>query len=165
MSVLEIKKFNDPVLRKKAKLVHAINAETKKLIVDMIETLYASNGVGLAANQVGRLQSIIVFDVSENRANPMVLVNPVVLEKKGRLFEEEGCLSFPGINVKVRRARYLKIKGLDYRFKPVTIETEGLCSRVLQHETDHLEGKVFIDRLPLIKRIKLLKKIRKIKPV
>jgi len=155
MAILNIIKDGNPILRKKSKTVYGINSEIKKLINDMIETMYSANGIGLAANQVGVLLRIIVIDITPEKTAPIVLINPEIIEKEGKLCEYEGCLSFPGLNLMIKRARFVKVKGLNDNCKPVEIEAEGLLSRVLQHEIDHLSGIVFIDRIPKKEKIKL----------
>lgn len=162
MAVMEILKFNHPVLRKKTKEVKTITPEIKKLVSDMIETMYSANGVGLSSNQVGSLERVMVMDVSPERNSPLVLFNPKIIKKSGKIFEIEGCLSFPGLNFKIKRAKKIEVTGLDINFNQIKITAEDLPARVIQHEVDHLLGIVFIDRLPIFERIKIKNEIKKI---
>jgi len=142
--VLKIVKFPDPILRKKAKAVRKITPEIVKLIKDMIETMHQAPGVGLAAPQVGRSIRVIVADIG---AGPMALVNPKITKKSGTQTLYEGCLCLPGVDAPVERAAKVKIKAWDAQGKTVEIEAEELLATVLQHEIDHLDGVVFIDRV------------------
>lgn len=163
MSVLEIVKYPNKILKQKTKIVRGITAETKKLIKNMIETMKKNNGIGLAANQVGvSLRILTVALPDENKKiTEAVLINPVIQKKSGRVFEEEGCLSFPGLYLKIKRAKYVKVNAVNERGKVITIEGEGLLIRVLQHEIDHLDGKTFIDRLPVLKKLKTIREINR----
>ncbi|MDI6735046.1 MAG: peptide deformylase [bacterium] len=155
MPILPIKKYPDPILYKKAKQVNKIRKNTLDLITNMLETMYAAKGIGLAANQVGVLQRIIVSDPDsanannrdKNPRNPMVLINPEILFQEGENVAEEGCLSFPQVTGMVARAQQVRVKGLNLKGETVEIEAVGFPSRVLQHEIDHLNGIVFIDRM------------------
>lgn len=162
MAIRKIVKHGDPVLRKKCKPVETIDGEIQKLIRDMLETMYHAPGVGLAANQIGVPLSLAVIDVKPNgKKSPLVLINPKIVELKGRLFEEEGCLSIPGFASKVKRYAHAKVSCLNEKGLPVTYEGEGLLARAFQHETDHLNGKFYIDRIPFYKRWKIQNEIRK----
>lgn len=154
MAVLEIKKYPEKVLKEKTAPVKEFNSEIQKLIDDMIETMYAAPGVGLAANQVGVLRQVIVIDVSsrEEHVPLIVLVNPEIVYTEGESVIEEGCLSLPGYTTVLKRAERVKVKGLDRNGEPVEIESNGLLSRVLQHEIDHLNGILLVDRIGRIKR-------------
>ncbi|NOX20267.1 MAG: peptide deformylase [Nitrospirae bacterium] len=154
MAIREIHKYPDPVLKEKAREVTDFNGSLQKLIDDMIETMYAAPGIGLAANQVGELLRVIVVDIStkENKHPLIVLVNPEIVQTEGRIDSEEGCLSVPGYVSTIKRAERVFVKGLDREGNPVEIEAEGLLSRALQHEIDHLNGILFVDRLSPIKR-------------
>ncbi len=154
MAIREILKYPDPVLKEKAREVTDFNGSLQSLIDDMIETMYAAPGIGLAANQVGELLRVIVVDIStkENKHPLIVLVNPEIVQTEGRIDSEEGCLSVPGYVSTIKRAERVFVKGLDREGKPVEIEAEGLLSRALQHEIDHLNGILFVDRLSPIKR-------------
>ncbi|MDD5594252.1 MAG: peptide deformylase [Candidatus Margulisbacteria bacterium] len=142
--ILKIIKFPNPVLRKKAKPVKKVTPEIVKLIDDMIETMHAAPGVGLAAPQVNRSIQVIVVDPG---AGPLALVNPKILEKSGCQVFTEGCLCLPGVEAPVERASHVKVKALDRDGQAVTIETDGFLATILQHEIDHLAGIVFIDKV------------------
>ncbi|MFC1568478.1 peptide deformylase [Candidatus Margulisiibacteriota bacterium] len=142
--IRKILRFPNPILRKKSKAVKRVTPEIVKLIDDMIETMQAAPGVGLAAPQVSELFRVIVANAGEG---PIALVNPRILEKSGKQTFTEGCLCLPGVEAPVERAAYVKVKGLDRAGRSGTIEAEGLLATVLQHEIDHLDGYVFIDRV------------------
>lgn len=163
MAVLEIRTYPDEVLKKKALPVKSIDAGIQRLIDDMIETMYAAPGIGLAANQVGVSKRIIVIDVSakEEKHPLIVLINPEILDTQGIVNSEEGCLSLPEYTTVVKRAESIKVKGLDRDGNPVELEAEGLLARALQHEIDHVEGLLIIDRLSSIKREFFKKRFRK----
>ncbi len=154
MSVREIKKYPERILLEKAFPVRDFDSELQKLIDDMIETMYAAPGVGLAANQVGISKQVIVIDVAgkDEKSNLIELVNPRIIEASGKTEIEEGCLSIPGYTTVVRRAEKLRVAGLDKKGKPMEIEAEGLLAKALQHEIDHINGVLFIDRIGRIKR-------------
>lgn len=154
MAILEIKKFNEPVLRKKCLKVGKIDKKIKKLIVALAQTMEKKAGVGLAAPQIGVSKRIIVVKARFEGRQILVLINPKIL-KKSRQTEtaEEGCLSFPGIFLKIKRAKEVVVEGLDIKGKKLRLKAKGLLSRALQHEIDHLDGILFFDRLSLIKRI------------
>lgn len=164
MSIREIKKFNEPALRQKTKPVEKITLETKNLIQDLKDTLLASKGVGLAANQIGVPLRVLAIDLksdSSSQERILTLINPKIVASQGKEVAEEGCLSFPELYLKIKRASWIKVEALDLQEKSIVIESEGLPARVIQHEIDHLEGKVFIDRLPFWKRWKIWRQIRK----
>jgi peptide deformylase len=163
MALLEIFKYPDPVLQKKAKPVKDIDASIQKLIEDMIETMYQAPGIGLAATQVGRPIRIIVFDTAprEEGRNPSFLINPEIIEGEGEQTLEEGCLSVPEYFSEVKRKARVKVLGLDVKGKPVEICGEGVLATVLQHEIDHLDGILFIDRISALKRALYKKKVKK----
>lgn len=162
MSILKICKYGDPVLKKKCKPVAELNQDIKKLAADMLETMYAAPGAGLAANQVGVPLRMCVIDVKpDGRRQPLVLINPVIKEKKGRMTDDEGCLSFPGISAMVKRFRNIKVEAVNEKGMPVVVEGSDLLARALQHELDHLDGKVFIDYLTLFKKMQIKSEIRK----
>lgn len=154
MALLEILKFPDSRLSKVARPVANVTDATVQLISDMLETMYAAPGVGLAATQVGVLQRIVVLDVDhENpRTNVYKLVNPVITHSEGQLIWEEGCLSVVDYTAEVRRSEHVQVVALDEGGKERTIEAEGLLAVALQHEIDHLDGKLFIDRISRLKR-------------
>lgn len=154
MALLEILKYPDPRLSKVARPVSNVTDATVQLISDMLETMYAAPGVGLAATQVGVLQRIVVLDVDhENpRTNVYKLVNPFITHSEGQLVWEEGCLSVVDFTAEVRRAEHVQVVALDEHGKERRIEAEGLLAVALQHEIDHLDGKLFIDRISRLKR-------------
>lgn len=154
MAILEILTYPDPVLRKVAAPVKNINAKTARLIDDMLETMYAAPGVGLAAPQVGASQRIIVMDVDHENPHKQIykLINPVITRAEGDIVWEEGCLSVVDFTAEVRRAAQVEVVALDENEKELKIEAEGLLAIALQHEIDHLDGKLFIDRISRLKR-------------
>ena len=154
MAVLPVRIYGDPVLREKSAAVGAIDDALRALIADMRETMKAYNGVGLAANQVGVARRVLVVDVpmDEERRAQYAIVNPVIVSRSGSESGEEGCLSIPGILDDVTRAFRIKLRGLDEWGTPIEIEAEDYLSRALQHEVDHLDGVLFVDRLSLLKR-------------
>jgi len=159
-----ILRYGEATLHEKARPVEAVTAEVERLIDDMIETMYAAPGVGLAAPQVGVALRVFVADISVGR-DPnglIVMVNPQFLELEGMQLEEEGCLSVPGFNATVVRASKVIIKGLDRSGAEQQHEATGLLARAYQHEMDHLDGTVFVDRLRGIKRDLIVRKIRKL---
>lgn len=144
MALLPINKIGDEVLREEAKPVDKVTKKRKKLIKDMLETMYAADGIGLAAPQVGVSERIIVVDVGEG---PFALINPLIKTKEGSAIDVEGCLSVPGQKGYVRRALKIVVEGMDEEEKPVRIDAEGLLARCLQHEIDHLDGVLFVDKV------------------
>jgi peptide deformylase len=146
MSVVPIRTFGDPALREPARPVEDFDEALRRLAGDMIETMHAAPGVGLAAPQVGRALRLIVFDV-QDETGPRALANPALKNEWGEQIEEEGCLSLPGLYYPVKRAMKVWAQGYDLDGREVTIEGEELLARVLQHEVDHLDGVLFIDRL------------------
>jgi len=159
--LLKILEYPDPRLRKTALPVPAVTPEIRKLIEDMAETLYAAPGVGLAATQVDVHKRIIVIDVSADRDELRVFVNPELISAEGEAEAEEGCLSLPGYYDKVRRAAQVRVRALDVRGEPFELEAEGMLAVCIQHEMDHLVGKVFVDYLSPLKRARLMTKLRK----
>jgi peptide deformylase len=159
MAVLEIRKLGNTVLREKALKVDEITPEIDKLIKDMIETMYASLGVGLAAPQIGVSKKVIAIDGEEEGL--FILINPVILKKEGKIIEEEGCLSVPGVYSKVARYEKVTVEGINQKGEKIKISKGGLIGRALQHEIDHLEGVLFIDRVSKIKRQILLDEYKK----
>lgn len=165
MAVLNIRKYPDPILRQKAVFVKDIDGELQRLIDDMVDTLYAAPGIGLAAPQVGRSIRLFVFDLSgrDEGGYPLsVLINPEILHMEDEIRVEEGCLSIPDITEVVGRAGKVTIKGLNREGKEITIEGEGTLARLFQHEMDHLNGKLFIDRLSSLKRNIIMRRLRKV---
>lgn len=164
MAILKLRKYGDPVLRRKAEDIKVIDEEIKKLACEMKETLKSLGGIGLAGNQVGVAKRIFVIDRThvDGEEEPIIVINPRLVESSGEQVYEEGCLSAPGIYEDVTRARKVKVRGLNLEGNEVEIEGEGLLSRALLHEMDHLNGVLFIDHLSSIKRKLLGKKLRKI---
>ena len=161
MAKLKILEFPDPRLRTKATPVMAVDDEVRTLIGDMFETMYAAPGIGLAATQVDVHQRLLVTDVSVDNDDPHVLINPEILEKDGVIVTDEGCLSVPGYYEEVERAEHIKVRFLDREGAEVELETHGLLAVCIQHEIDHLEGKLFVDYLSEAKRSRIRKKLEK----
>ncbi|HSP91138.1 MAG TPA: peptide deformylase [Vicinamibacterales bacterium] len=159
-----IVKFGEQVLHREAEPVSDISAEIAALVQDMIETMYAAPGVGLAAPQIGVPLRVFVVDVSGGRSKEslMTFINPEFAEREGMQLEEEGCLSVPGFNATVARPSRASVKGLDLDGRERTVEGTGLLARAFQHEMDHLEGRVFVDRLRGIQRDLIVRRIRKL---
>ena len=160
----EILTYPDPILKQVSESVEEINSDILELVQDMLETMYEAPGIGLAAPQVGQLKRVIVLDLdyrSGEERKPIVLVNPEILSKEGEILFEEACLSVPEYSAEVKRFEKIKVKGLNEKGEDVEIEGEGLLSVALQHEIDHLDGILFIDRLGLVKRDIFKRKFRK----
>ncbi len=154
MAILEIKKYPDQVLKRESELVTDIDGDLQKLIDDMIETMYNSNGIGLAAPQVGVSKRLIVVDTSlrEENHSLIVLINPEIINSEGEILSEEGCLSLPGFITRLKRNEKIFVRGLDRKGKTIEIEATGLLARALQHEIDHLNGILIIDKISPLKR-------------
>lgn len=165
MAIREIKKFPDPVLRKKTAVVGVIDEDLCRLIDDMVETMYAAPGMGLAAPQVGALKRVIVLDPSDDRTSgrPMTLINPVLVAGEGQIVDEEGCLCIPDLTEPISRFRQVVVKAYDRNEKEIILEGADLLARILQHEIDHLNGILFIDRLSTAKRLLLKRRLKKAK--
>lgn len=161
MSTLQILEFPDPRLRTRAKPVQAFDTELAGLADDMLETMYAAQGIGLAATQVDVHQRLLVIDVSETRDQPHVYVNPIILEAEGSETCEEGCLSVPGVYAEVSRAERVKVRAQHLNGDAFERELDGLHAICLQHEMDHLDGKLFVDYLSPLKRNMVKKKLEK----
>ena len=161
MSRLTILEYPDPRLRTKAAPIAAVDETVRTLVDDMLETMYAAQGVGLAATQVDVHRRLIVIDVSEERNNPHVLINPQIIEAEGREPVEEGCLSLPGIYDKLPRATRIRVRALGRDGAPFEMEAEGLLGVCIQHEMDHLEGKLFVDYLSELKRQLIRRRLEK----
>ncbi|MEC5321238.1 peptide deformylase [Brenneria populi subsp. brevivirga] len=162
MSVLQVLHFPDERLRITAKPVKEVNADIQRIVDDMFDTMYAEEGIGLAATQVDIHQRIIVIDVSESRDQRLVLINPELLEKDGDTGIEEGCLSIPETRALVPRAERVKVRALDREGNAFELETDGLLAICIQHEMDHLVGKLFIDYLSPLKRQRIRQKLEKL---
>ena len=161
MALLEILNFPDPRLRRPARPVEGVDDALHRTVEDMFETMYAANGVGLAATQVNILQQIAVIDVSEERDEPRCLINPRIVEREGEETRQEGCLSVPGVFANVLRAQRIQVEALDREGQAITLEADGLLAICIQHEIDHLEGKLFVDYLSPLKRKRIEKKLLK----
>ena len=162
MAVLEILEFPDPRLRTVAKPVTSVSDQTRALIDDMFETMYDAPGIGLAATQVNVHERILVIDVSEDNSQPLVFINPEVEVLEAELGEyDEGCLSVPGFYETVRRPQRVSVSAMDRDGQPFTRELDGLLAICLQHEIDHLDGKLFVDYISPLKRQRIRKKLEK----
>ncbi|HLP98149.1 MAG TPA: peptide deformylase [Sideroxyarcus sp.] len=161
MAILPILQYPDERLHKVAQKVDSVDASIHKLVRDMAETMYAAPGVGLAATQVDRHIRLVVIDVSETHDDLRVFINPELLDSRGEKENEEGCLSVPGIYENVRRAERVTVRALDEHGKPFTFEAEGLLAVCIQHEMDHLEGKVFVEYLSHLKQTRIRAKLKK----
>jgi peptide deformylase len=161
MALLQILEFPDPRLRTRAQPVTQVDASLRKLVDDMFETMYSAPGIGLAATQVNVAKRLLVIDISDRRDQPLVLINPDVVAREGVEETEEGCLSVPGVFDKVTRAEKILVRALDRDGKPFELEADGLLAVCIQHEIDHLDGKLFVDYLSELKRTRIRKKLEK----
>ncbi|HRE55617.1 MAG TPA: peptide deformylase [Candidatus Competibacter sp.] len=161
MAQLTILHYPDPRLRKPGLAVEIVDDGVRALIDDMLETMYAAPGIGLAATQVNVQKRIVVMDVSENKDQPLVFINPSILEREGECESEEGCLSVPGFYETVERAGRVRVSALDRGGEPFELEAQGLLAVCIQHEIDHLDGKLFVDYLSALKRDRIRKKLEK----
>jgi peptide deformylase len=154
MALLEIKKYPDKILRQKTAPLENIDADTDQLIENMIDTMRAARGLGLAANQLGFLKRLCVVDTSQEQEKSaiLILINPLIVEKEGLVESTEGCLSIPGCSTGIKRFERVYVSGLDRKGKPINIEGTYLLARALQHEIDHLDGLLLFDRMSPIKR-------------
>lgn len=161
MAILKILQYPDKRLYTVAKPVQAINDSTRKLVEDMAETMYAAPGIGLAATQIDVHEQIIVIDISEPHDKLLALINPEIIFSSGEAEREEGCLSVPGIYENVTRAEKITVRALDKRGESFTLEAEGLLATCIQHEMDHLKGKVFVEYLSQLKQSRIKTKLKK----
>jgi peptide deformylase len=161
MAILEILHFPDPRLRKPAEPVAEVDDEIRQIVDDMFETMYEAPGIGLAANQVNIQKQIIVIDVSQEKDQPLCLINPEIIERDGEEEMEEGCLSVPGVYETVQRARHIRVRALDRDGNAFELEDDDLLAVCIQHEMDHLKGKLFVDYLSSLKRQRIQKKLEK----
>jgi peptide deformylase len=161
MARLTILEFPDPRLRTRAQPVEHVDDELRKLIDDMFETMYTAPGIGLAATQVNVHKRVLVIDISETRDEPLALINPEVIQRQGIEETEEGCLSVPGIYDKVTRAERIRVRALNRDGKSIEMDADGLLAVCIQHEIDHLDGKLFVDYLSELKRTRIRKKLEK----
>lgn len=165
MALRPIVKYPDPRLKQRALPVKVVDDEIRRLVDDMAETMYAAPGVGLAANQVGVLLRVFVIDTSteDEPSELRVFINPEIIDTSGTLVWEEGCLSFPGVTEEIRRAEHVRVRALDRDGKPFELEADGLLAVAIQHENDHLNGVVMLDKLSAVKRRLLGRKLAKAK--
>ncbi|MEJ2515432.1 MAG: peptide deformylase [Gammaproteobacteria bacterium] len=161
MAILKILEYPDPRLRTRAEPVAEVTDEIRQLASDMLETMYAAPGIGLAATQVNVHKRMLVADVSEEKDAPHVFINPEILEQRGVETMEEGCLSVPGVYESVSRADWIRVRALGTDGEPFETELEGLLAVCVQHEMDHLEGKLFVDYLSDLKRQRIRKRLEK----
>ena len=161
MAILDILEYPDPLLRNKAQPVNSVDDKVRKLISDMFETMYAAPGIGLAANQVNVIKRVIVIDLSEHKDQPLCLINPVLIGSSGTQKCEEGCLSVPGIYADVERASEIRVSAMDRNGEPFELDADEMLAVCIQHEMDHLEGKLFVDYLSPLKRQRVRKKLEK----
>ena len=169
MAVYEIVKFGNKALREKASKVEEINDDIRQLAEDMLDSMRSKDGIGLAAEQIGRKESICVIDLPEKMAGgitmPLVLINPEIVEREGELLEEEGCLSFPKIYVKVKRSAKVRVEYTDLNGEHCSVEGEGLLSRAIQHELDHLQGVLLVDHMSPVQRVANAGKLKRLKRI
>ena len=165
--IYEVLKYPDPVLTQPGIAVSEFGPELKDFIADMFDSMYAAQGIGLAAPQIGVSKQITIIDTSfkKNPDDKLVFVNPVIIDRKGEQYEEEGCLSLPEIREKVKRSAWVKVRAQDASGEFFEIEGEELLSRALQHEIDHLHGRLFIDHLSRLKRDLVHRRIRKLQKI
>jgi peptide deformylase len=161
MAILEILEFPDPRLRTKAQPVAVVDDALRQLIADMFETMYVAPGIGLAASQVNVHKRLLVIDISEERNQPLAFINPEILIRDGDEESEEGCLSVPGFYEKVKRAERITVRALDRNGIAFEMQAEGLLAVCIQHEIDHLDGKLFVDYLSELKRTRIRNKLAK----
>ncbi len=161
MAKLPILTFPNPRLRNKAQPVREVDAAVRRLVDDMLETMYAAPGIGLAAIQVDVPLRVVVIDISEKQDSPLCLINPEILERQGDEQMEEGCLSVPGFFETVSRAERVRVRALDQDGRPFEIDTDGLLAVCIQHEIDHLDGKLFVDYISSLKRQRIRRRLEK----
>lgn len=162
MPYLTILRYPDPRLYRKAAPVPSVDDSVRALVRDMADTMYAAPGVGLAASQVDVHKQVIVIDTSESRDRLLTLINPVLLEKEGTQYCEEGCLSVPGVYERVERAARIKVRALGFSGEPFELTAEEMLAVCIQHEMDHLEGKMFVDYLSRLKQTRIRAKMQKL---
>lgn len=161
MARLTILHYPDSRLRKPGVAVEAVDEGVRALVDDMLETMYAAPGIGLAATQVNVQKRIVVMDLSEEKNRPLVFINPTLLEREGESESEEGCLSVPGFYETVQRAERVRVSALDRDGEPFDLDARGLLAVCIQHEIDHLDGKLFVDYLSALRRDRIRKKLEK----
>jgi peptide deformylase len=161
MAILNILEYPDPRLRTRAQPVDVVDDDLRRLAADMLETMYAAPGIGLAATQVDVHRRMLVADTSEEQDTPHIFINPEILERRGTEVMEEGCLSVPGFYESVTRSDWIRVRALNLEGQTFEMELDGLLAVVVQHEMDHLEGKLFVDYLSDLKRQRIRKRIEK----
>jgi peptide deformylase len=161
MALLPILHYPDPRLHKVARPVAVVDERIRKLVTDMAETMYAAPGIGLAASQVDVHERVLVIDISEGRNQLQAFINPEIIESSGEAENEEGCLSVPGVFDKIWRAERIKVRALNIQGEPFSLETDGMLAVCIQHEIDHLEGKVFVEYLSRLKQQRIAAKLKK----
>jgi peptide deformylase len=161
MAILDILHFPDPRLRQRAQEVDQVDDELRRLIDDMFATMYQAPGIGLAASQVNVHKRVVVIDISQDQDQPQAFINPEILAKDGIEEMDEGCLSVPGVYERVQRAERIRVRALDRDGEAFELETGGLLAVCIQHEIDHLDGKLFVDYLSQLKRQRIRKKLEK----
>ena len=161
MAILNILEYPDPRLRTKAAPVDAVDDELRRLAADMLETMYAAPGIGLAATQINVHQRMLVADISEKQDTPHVFINPEILDRRGTEVMDEGCLSVPGFYEAVTRSEWIKVRAVGLDGESFERELDGLLAVVVQHEMDHLDGKLFVDYLSDLKRQRIRKRLEK----
>jgi peptide deformylase len=161
MAIRTILHYPDPRLRQVARSVSTVDDEVRRLVDDMAETMYAAPGIGLAAIQINVAQRVVVIDLSETRNALQVFINPMIIERDGKQIFEEGCLSVPGIFDEVERSQHIRVRALNRDGQPFELEATGLLATCIQHELDHLDGKVFVDYLSRLKQTRIRKKLEK----
>ena len=161
MAKLDILQFPDTRLRKKASTVETVDDNIRTLVADMFETMYAAPGIGLAAVQVGVTKQVITIDISDDNSQPLCLINPEIIEMDGDSVMDEGCLSVPGISEAVKRAAHVRVRALNQQGETFELEADELLAVCIQHEMDHLKGKLFVDYLSPLKRNRVRKKLEK----
>jgi peptide deformylase len=161
MAIRTILHYPDPRLRQVAQSVSTVDNEVRRLVDDMAETMYAAPGIGLAAIQINVAQRVVVIDLSETRNALQVFINPMIIERDGKQVFEEGCLSVPGIFDEVERSQHIRVRALNRDGQPFELEATGLLATCIQHELDHLDGKVFVDYLSRLKQTRIRKKLEK----
>jgi len=160
MAILEIEKYPAGILRQKAGRIEDISPKIEQLTEDMVKTMYVASGVGLAGPQVGMDKRIFVVDPEPERKKPLIFINPEIISKEGRAVSEEGCLSLPGMAGQVSRAESIVVRAMDIKGKSIELRADGLFARIIQHELDHLNGVLFVDKLGFLKRYFLLRKYK-----
>ena len=161
MAKLSILTFPNPRLRNKAQPVAVVDARVRRLVADMLETMYAAPGIGLAATQVDVPLRVVVIDISDEHNAPLCLINPEILEREGDEQMEEGCLSVPGFFETVTRAERVRVRALDREGQPFELDTDGLLAVCIQHEIDHFDGKLFVDYISSLKRQRIRRRLEK----